>query len=172
MTTLDPTHTEQIEQLYIEHHSWLSLFIERRLGCPHDTADLIHDTYLRLLVSGRLPNKRDSKRFLTHIAKGLLIDSYRRKQIEKAYQEYLQQLPEPHIPSAEEHNQMIEALTEIDALLHRLPENVRKALLLRQLDNLSYKDIAKQLNVSVSSVEKYIARALQACMQAVLEDRI
>ncbi|WP_289285476.1 sigma factor-like helix-turn-helix DNA-binding protein [Methylophaga sp. UBA1918] len=33
---------------------------------------------------------------------------------------------------------------------------------------MSYKDIAKQLNVSVSSVEKYIAKGLQTCLAASL----
>lgn len=169
MTTLRQTHTEQVKQLYLEHRNWLSVFIQRRIGCPDDTMDLIHDSYLRILASDKLPKKEDSKRFLTHIAKGLLIDKYRRKQIEKSYLEYLQNIPESHYPSAEIHTLMIEALTELDALLHRLPDNVRKALLLRQLDNLSYKEIAERLGVSVSSVEKYIARALQACMTASLK---
>ncbi|ODN66106.1 sigma-70 family RNA polymerase sigma factor [Methylophaga muralis] len=172
MAVIGSSLTEQVEQLYKEHRSWLSIFIQRRTGCPQVTADLIHDTYLKILTSGRLPKKQDSKRFLTHIAKGLLIDNYRRKQIEEAYQDYLLQLPQDHAPSAETHVQMIEALTEIDALLHRLPDNVREALLLRQLDNLSYKEIAKRMNVSVSSVEKYIAKGLQACIEAAIEDRI
>lgn len=172
MAAISTSYAEKVEQLYREHHSWLYVFILRRTGCSQDTADLIHDTYLRILASGRLPKKQDSKRFLTHIAKGLLIDSYRRKQIEEAYQAYLQQLPDDHAPSAETHVQMIEALTEIDALLHRLPDNVREALLLRQLDNLSYKEIARRMNVSVSSVEKYIAKGLQACIEATIEDRI
>lgn len=171
MAATNSSLAKQVEQLYREHHNWLSSFIQRRIGCPQDTADLIHDTYLRILASGRLPKKNDAKRFLTHVAKGLLIDHYRRKQIEEAYQEYLQQQPLNHNPSAEMHVQMIEALTEIDTLLHRLPAHVREALLLRQLDNLSYKEIAKRLNVSVSSVEKYIAKALQACMEAAIDDR-
>lgn len=171
MAAIGSSLTEQVEQLYKEHRGWLSLFIQRRTGCPETTADLIHDTYLKILSSGRLPQKKDSKKFLTHVAKGLLIDNYRRKQIEQAYQEYLQQLPQDHAPSAEIHVQMIEALTEIDSLLQRLPSNVREALLLRQLDNLSYKEIAKRMNVSVSSVEKYIAKGLQACIEAALEDR-
>lgn len=57
----------------------------------------------------------------------------------------------------------------IDRLLHGLPVNVRRALLMRRLDGMSYRDIAEQLDVSVSSVEKYVARALQACMLAALE---
>lgn len=170
MTAINTRHMKEVELLYIEHRSWLSLFIQRRLGCPDDTADLIHDTYLRILNSGRLPPREDSKRFLTHVAKGLLIDRYRRQQIEQAYQEHLQQLPESYAPSAETQVQMIEALVEIDSLLHSLPDKIRQAFLLRQLDNLSYKEIGQQLNVSVSSVEKYVAKALQVCMTAIILD--
>ncbi|SJN37157.1 hypothetical protein CZ797_08585 [Pseudoalteromonas sp. JB197] len=35
---------------------------------------------------------------------------------------------------------------------------------MRQLENMSYKQIAAKLKVSVSSVEKYIAKALQSCL--------
>lgn len=170
MTAISTQHAEQVEKLYIENRTWLSIFIQRRLGCPDDTADLIHDTYMRILTCGYLPQKHESKRFLMHIAKGLLIDSYRRQQVKKAYEQYLQQLPEQYVPSAEEHVLMLESLVSIDALLHRLPDKVREALLLRQLDNLSYKEIAKRLNVSVSSVEKYVAKALQACMADIIQD--
>jgi RNA polymerase sigma-70 factor (ECF subfamily) len=44
------------------------------------------------------------------------------------------------------------------------------ALLLCKLDGLSYRDIAERLNVSVSSVEKYVAAALLACYQALYDD--
>ncbi|HIC46888.1 MAG TPA: RNA polymerase subunit sigma, partial [Methylophaga sp.] len=44
------THTDTIENLYLEHRGWLSVFIQRRMGCPETTADLIQDTYLRILT--------------------------------------------------------------------------------------------------------------------------
>lgn len=160
------THTETIENLYLEHRGWLSVFIQRRMGCPETTADLIQDTYVRILTSGRLPEQKDARKYLTHIAKGLVIDVFRRRRVEEAYLDYLKQQPEDTAHSVETQALMIEALTEIDSLLHRLPVNVRQALLMRQLDGMSYKDIAKHLNVSVSSVEKYIAKGLQACLAA------
>lgn len=161
-------HTDTIENLYLEHRGWLSVFIQRRMGCPESTADLIQDTYLRILSSGRLPEAKDARKYLTHVAKGLIIDAFRRRRVEEAYLDYLQQQPENTAHSVETQTLMIEALTEIDALLHRLPSKVREALLLRQLDGLSYKTIAERLGVSVSSVEKYVARGLQACMAATL----
>lgn len=161
MSSIARTPTQQLALLYAEHRSWLSVFIQRRMGCPETTADLIQDTYLRILTSGRLPESHDARRYLTHIAKGLMIDVFRRKRIENAYIDYLQQQPEVLAPSVETHALMIEALTQMDALLHKLPANVRQALLLRQLDGLSYQQIAEKMNVSVSSVEKYIAKALR-----------
>ena len=163
---MSPARLEQVDKLYLEYRSWLSVLIQKRLGCPHSTADLVQDTYLRLLASGKLPAAKDSRRYLTHIAKGLVIDLYRRRRIESAYLEYLQQRPVDVYPSPEIQLQTVEALIEVDALLHRLPIKVRQALLLRQLEGLSYRDIAQRLQVSVSSVEKYIARALQGIMLA------
>jgi len=60
---------------------------------------------------------------------------------------------------------------EIDAVLHGLPHKARRALLLCKIDCMNYRDIAEQLNVSVSSVEKYIARGLQACYMALYDQR-
>ncbi|WP_417578684.1 sigma-70 family RNA polymerase sigma factor [Nitrincola sp.] len=164
MSASPTAQTQAIGELYVAHSDWLSRFIQRRVGCPHTTADLIQDTYLRLLTSGRLPEQQDARRFLTHVSKGLVIDLYRRKRIEDAYLVYLKNQPEYLAPSLEEHLQMIQALTEIDTMLHRMPEKVRQTLLLRQFEGLSYKDIAERLGVSISSVEKYMVKALQACL--------
>lgn len=160
--------SNRVEQLYLEHRDWLTLFIRRRTGCEDIAADLVQDTYLRLLSSGKLPDYHNSRRFLTHIAKGLVIDRYRHKRIEQSYLEYLQDNPTEHAPSPEKQAQMVEALAELDAILHKIPHKARQALLLSRLEGLSYKEIALQLNVSVSSVEKYIARALQSCLTTLL----
>ena len=168
MAVTSPATAEQIDKLYLEHRCWLSTLIQRRLGCPHHTADLVHDTYLRILVSGKLPAAKDSRRYLTHIAKGLVIDVYRRRRIERAYLDYLMQQPIPVFPSPEARAQAVEALVAVSSLLHGLPYKARQAFLLHRLEGLRYHDIAQRMQVSVSSVEKYIARALQACLLASL----
>ena len=170
MMAINPANMEHVDSMYQDHRSWLSLYIQRRLSCPEVTADLVQDTYLRLLVRGKLPEKKDSRRYLTHIAKGLVIDLYRRRNIETAYLDLLEQEPEVVAPSPESQAIIVEALVEIDALLHRLPYKARQALLMRQLEGMSYKQIALELDVSVSSVEKYVAKALQSCLMAAFEE--
>ncbi|MGY0216660.1 sigma-70 family RNA polymerase sigma factor [Endozoicomonadaceae bacterium StTr2] len=165
----ETSNTAQVGQLYMEHKNWLSVFLYRKLGCSETSADLLQDTYLRLLNRQSLPPARESRKYLTYIAKGLVVDLYRRRRIEQAYIEYLEQQPEPEYPSPEVQAQAVQALVEIDNLLHRLSDKARRAFLMKQLDGLSYKEIAFSLGVSVSSVEKYIAKALQTCMLAALE---
>ena len=141
-----------IEGLYAEHHGWLRGWLRGRLGNAFDAADLAHDTYLRILSSGRMraaaiaPAPGADRQ-------GLVIDLYRRRQIEAAYLDALARLPQPLAPSAEDCAAAVQALVDIDAVLNGLPPKAREALLLRKLDGMSYRDIATRLRVSVSSVE-------------------
>lgn len=155
-----------IERLYTEHHGWLHSWLRRRLGNAFDAADLAHDTYLRILHIGRVPEPHESRQHLAQIARCLVIDLHRRRQIETAYLDAIAQLPPAHAPSEEVRAQALQTLLEIDAMLNSLPAKQRTALLLCKLDGLSYAEIAVRLAVSVSSVKKYIAAALLACYEA------
>ena len=149
---------QQIEVLYSNHHGWLQGWLRGKLGSAFDAADLAHDTYLRILARGRAPRPEESRQHLTQIANGLMIDLFRRRHIEAAYIEALAHLPPAAMPTPETRALIIEALTEIDAILASLPAKVRQAFLLCKVEGLDYREIARRLHVSVSSVEK-IGRA-------------
>lgn len=57
------------------------------------------------------------------------------------------------------------SLSVIDAMPHR----VRRAFILNRFEEKSYREIAQDMNVSVSSVEKYIISALKILRNAVRE---
>jgi len=46
-----------------------------------------------------------------------------------------------------------------------MPDKVRQAFVMSQFEGLGYAQIAERLEVSVSSVQKYMTRAIQACYQ-------
>ena len=60
-------------------------------------------------------------------------------------------------------------LERLSKVLSTLPENNRRAILLRKLYCLSHKEVAKKMGVSVSSVEKYIATGLRMCKQSLCD---
>jgi RNA polymerase sigma factor (sigma-70 family) len=166
----DPVPSYPLEALYSEHSNWLRQWLRARLGNAWDAADLAHDTYVRILHAGTRPSAEDSRRYLRQVAKGLMVDLLRRRQLEAAYLEAAALLPEVQAPSAEARALALEALVELDAILNTLPPKARRALLLCKLDGLSYRDIAAELAVSVSSVEKYIAAGLLACYGALYHE--
>jgi RNA polymerase sigma factor (sigma-70 family) len=152
---------------YQEHQPWLQKWLLRRLPCSGLAADLTQDTFVRLLVSWRdkIPDAISEPRaYLASVAKCVLIDHYRRASLEQAYLQALQCLPEAYHPSPETQAILLASLIEIDTMLDGLPLKVRSAFLLVQIDGLSYAEVARELQVSISSVQKYMAKATEACL--------
>ena len=165
MTVAD---SSQAHTLYATHHRWLYELLRRRLSNAFDAADLAHDTFVRIL--SRPPAETDPVRqrsYLATIARGLCIDHWRRRQLEKAWLDSLALCPEATQPSPEQRAIIVETLYEVDAMLARLPSKVREAFLLAQLHGLPYKQIATQVGVGERMVKKYMAQALLHC--AILE---
>ncbi len=46
--------TQEVGDLYAEHHQWLTGWIRRKLGCDESAADLTQDTFVRLLKNQAL----------------------------------------------------------------------------------------------------------------------
>ncbi|MFJ2330917.1 sigma-70 family RNA polymerase sigma factor [Pseudomonas helleri] len=156
-----------VRNLYSDHHHWLVNWLRRRLRNAENADDMAQDTFLYVLGKPeQVAQLREPRAWLSSIAKGLMIDRYRRQQVEQAYLQALAHVPEQDMPSPEERLILLETLTRIDALLDGLKPNVRTAFLLSRLEGLGYQAIAERLEVSVSSVEKYMATAIRHCFLA------
>ena len=166
MHAASPLTSESIDKLYTGHHRWLVSWLRQRLSCSESAADLAQDPFTRILSARESLYVTEAKVLLTTIARGLVIDHYRRRSLEAAFLDALALLPEPQAPSPETRLMVLETLAQIDALLDGLPAKVRRAFLLSQLDGWTYADIAAELKVSVSSVQQYMTRAYTACYQA------
>lgn len=163
MRSDDTLGTADLALLYRTHHSWLHGWLSRRLGCRENAADLAQDTFVRLLKSRQISPLREPRAYLSSIARGLMIDQYRRRELERAYLESIALLPEQEVPSEENRLLILDALERIDRMLSTLKPRVRQAFLLAQLDGLSCPQIAKALGVSRATVERDLAKALQHC---------
>ena len=161
-----------LEHLYVEHHSWLQAWLRNRLNNAADAADLAQDTFVRLLQRRQAPSVVEPRAYLRTIARGLVIDLWRHRDIEQAWLETLANLPEAQAPSPEVSALAIEALVCIDRMLDTLPERMRDIFLMAQLDGLSCPRIAEQLGISLSTVERDLAKALRHCYEMVFAPQI
>lgn len=157
-----PPH-DSVHTLYQQHHSWLNTWLRCRLGNAADAADLAQDTFVRLLQRHEQLELRAPRAFLRTIARGLVIDHWRREELERAYLEALAHVPEAHVPSPETRELLLELLERIARLLDGLKPKVRTAFLLAQCEGLSHRQIAEQMGISLRSVERHVADALYHC---------
>ncbi|KAF0804158.1 ECF subfamily RNA polymerase sigma-24 factor [Alcanivorax xiamenensis] len=155
-----------IHALYSDHQGWLLGWLRRKLGNHHDAADISHDTFLRL-ISGHRDTSRlgdEPRALLTHIARCLVIDHWRRRDVEQAYLDSIAHLPACEAPSPETRWLILEALYRIDTMLRDLPALTRRIFLLSQLDGLKYQDIAERMAVSLPTVKRHMRKAFLACL--------
>lgn len=158
-----PSSDFAVQALYSNHHGWLNTWLRCRLGNAADAADLAQDTFVRLLQRTERLELKAPRAFLRTIARGLVIDHWRREEIERAYLETIAHLPEAQTPSAESRVLVLELLESIARMLEGLKPKVRKAFLLAQCEGLTHKQIAEQMGLSLRSVERYVADALYHC---------
>lgn len=154
---------DTLNLLYRDHHRWLRGWLRHKLGNAEDAADLAQDAFMRVLRSRNAPEIREPRHYLATIAKGLMVDLFRRRALENEYLAALAHLPEPEWPSPEVRALAVEALMEIDSMLAGLGNRVRQVFLLSQCDGLTYKEIAAQTGLALRTVNKYMAQAMEHC---------
>lgn len=165
-----------VEWLYRSHYGGLFNWLQYKLGNASHAADLAHDTFVRMLARGpsgypTLGELREPRAYLRTIARGLVIDHWRREALEQAYLEVLAQQPEACSPSEEERAIILDSLEQIARLLDALKPKVRTAFLLAQIEGMGYAEIADCMGVSLRTVERYVADALFRCHRALRDTR-
>ncbi|HWV09823.1 MAG TPA: sigma-70 family RNA polymerase sigma factor [Pseudomonas sp.] len=149
---------------FTDHHRWLLQHVQQRLRSRADAEDTAAETFCQMLVSQVDPDSIEKPRaYLSTIARRLIFDRHRRRQLELAYLERLAALPEQLAPSPEEQALLVEAISAIDRSLAGLPVLVKTAFLYSQLDGLTFVEIAQRLDISERTVSRYIKQALRQC---------
>ena len=158
-----PSHTAAVQYIYEQHHSWLQGWLRGKLHNACDAADVAHDTFVRILGGRHAAQIMEPRDYLATIARGLVIDRYRRHAVEQAYKQTLAERPDATAISEEDKAIIIETLVAVDKALSGLGERARRIFMLSQIDGLTYQQIADQLQVSLTTVKKHMVRALTEC---------
>ena len=156
-----------IEKLFVDHQAAIRRFLRMRLMEDQDREDVIQDMFLRLAgmegIQQRLSEKPDSVRsYLFAMAVNLANDRARRARVRhSARHDTLDE--QPNIDdnrSPEEQAAARQELAAMKTVLMKLNLKQRNAFVLNRFKCLSYPQIAAQMGISVSAVEKYISNTL------------
>jgi RNA polymerase sigma-70 factor (ECF subfamily) len=157
------SHTAAVQRIYEQHHSWLHGWLKAKLYNACDAADVAHDTFVRILGAANAAQIREPRDYLATVARGLVIDRYRRRAIELAYQQTVAERPQATVISEEDKALIIETLVAVDKALDDLGPRTKRIFMLSQIDGLTYQQIALDLKVSLTTVKKHMIRAFTEC---------
>jgi RNA polymerase sigma factor (sigma-70 family) len=156
---------DTVETLFRRYHGKLMRFLSGRVRNDEDAADLAQETYGRLL---RLQGERsgeDLRRMLFRIAKNLLNNHWRWQRVRRLDTQL--SVDEIDIDSGEPgpERQLAgeQRLKQLRSVILAMPEKRRVVLVLSRFEGLSNPEIARRCGISVKTVEKHIAAALEEC---------
>lgn len=131
----------------------------RRGRTEHEADDLVQEAWIRLECYRRQQPVDQPEAFLMRAALNLSIDAHRTRQ--KHGEEVMLEdvVLVDTAPSAESVLLARERLERLSVCLGRLNDKTRAIFLAHRIDGLSYQQIARLHGLSVSSVEKHIAKA-------------
>lgn len=158
-----------------ERANWLArnvlpheALVRSRVGpyCSHDISidDVIQEMYARILSVPSLRDIRHPRQYAVLTAKSIVIDHLRRSRIVpiKACGNLELFGAVSLEPNSEERLEFKEEIKRVVSVLAQLPPDCRETLILRRVEGLSQKEVARRLNVSEKMVEKHMARGARA----------
>ena len=151
---------ELLEDLFRRHKNELLTFATERAGDAAE--DLVQESFLRLIQHPEPQSIKNPKAYLYKVTANSVVDYQRRRAVREKYAVYEEEDADSLTTSnlcteMAVHHQLI--LQQCLKALGTLPEIQRTILLLHGFDGMSYRDIAKMLKISRTTVERYIAVA-------------
>jgi RNA polymerase sigma-70 factor (ECF subfamily) len=128
-----------------------------------DIEDVIQETYTRMLSVPSLEAIRHPKQYAVRTAKAIVIDHVRHSRvvsISSAGRSEGLDVPE-RSANAEERLEFQEEVAAVEDALAHLPEKCRMTLLLRRVEGLSQKEVARHLGISEKMVERHMTDGIK-----------
>ena len=160
------------QQLVVSQHRRIYAICYRFTGSSTDAEDLTQDVFLKLYknLASFDTQKGSFQTWITTLARNLLVDHFRRTRLDRASdsldatfdgEEDGQTMGDrlaDHRPSQEQHVAGLELKVKVQNALKQLSPELREAVILRDLEDMDYKEIAQVLRIPEGTVKSRISR--------------
>lgn len=152
-----------VEDIFHQYHGLLMKYLRERIFEQSEAEDIAQEIYYRI---ARIPNPEQiayPKAFLMRTAKNYLIDMTRcgRKADIRTDMDVLEAEPDYRGETPESRALGIDMLDSLEKALSQLSPKCQAVFVMNRIDGISIRQIAVQLNLSKSMIEKYMRQALK-----------
>jgi RNA polymerase sigma factor (sigma-70 family) len=153
--------TAEFRRLSDRYRVPLRRFFERRLKANPDPEDLVQEVFLRLVGQADIETIQHLDGYVFQVAANVLRDHLRRWSLRTAELNHTQ-LEDQDLEGGFSPERVLlgqEAVEHLIAALRQLPEKTQVIFALYHFESVSQVDIARRLNMPLSTVEKHMGRA-------------
>lgn len=161
----------ELAAYFAEYRAEIYRFLMRVVECEHTAQDLTQDTYLRLIDHRQEHVIENPRAYIYRIANNLALD-YLRAQKRRGpvldHTELPEIIDEHESRTANPQNILLDQqqLALLDTVIQALPKTTQDVFIRSRFLGQTHEQIAKELGISKSWVEKKIIEALSQCRQA------
>jgi len=128
-----------------------------------DIEDVIQEMYAKFLTLETLETIRFPRQYALLTARAIVIDHIRHSRVVSITSSGNLEMLEVPTPEAngEERVEFREEVRAVTSALDQLPKMCRETLILRRVEGLPQKEVARRLNISEKTVEKHMANGVR-----------
>lgn len=159
----DNSKPTDISVAYSENKVSLGRFLRRFLDTREDVEDTLHESFLRAYQAERSVSLESPRSYLFRTAKNLAlnkIESRRVRQTDTVADFESVAVITEDVNDLEQRAIVEERLELALQAIANLPTRVREVYVLRKVHGLKQRDVARQLGIAESTVEKHVAKGL------------
>jgi len=158
-----PSADIALEKLYREEAPSLRLYVKRLVRDAGTAEDIVQESFLRLWRALESDAIKSPRAVLFTTARNLGLNHIRNARVRNSEAARVACADALHcaLPTAEETMIAAEDAVAYRDLLDLLPLRCREALVLRVVEELSYKEMSKQMRLSISTIEKHVGKGKQ-----------
>lgn len=145
--------------LYADYKDELLRFALRKLGGEDDAEDIVQDTFQNIMGIENPEDIENPRAYLYRTAQNIALNRQRQS---GRHRDYVASCDENAVSISLERKVIAQKdLDKIELGLKSLPEVTRQVFFMNRIEGKKYHQIADELGVSVSSVEKHIMKVLK-----------
>lgn len=134
----------------------------RPLQSREDAEEVVQEIFVSLYIRRhKIRPKGSLEAYLKTALKYKIIDAYRTQQAHYTYLDKLMEEGRLASPPSGHELELKELKEKVNHAVDKLPDKCRKVFIMSRFEQLSIRDIAQQLNISVSTVKKHLNKALR-----------
>ncbi|MDA8448007.1 sigma-70 family RNA polymerase sigma factor [Paracidovorax valerianellae] len=158
--------------MFVRYYRELLRFLQGSVKDREMAADLAQESYARVLALEQSGERiAEPRALLYRTARNLVIDQHRRHAVrgqhapldDDAFEHATQSLAAPDAFEPEAAAMSSQTVSALLAAIGALPLRCREAFILYKFDGLTQAEIARQMGISTTMVERHIQRGMQAC---------